>query len=410
MLLIKSNFQNLFFHIFWLSTLFGGNWLIGRFSLSFYAIVLMAMNFIIILPKKFSLPYKDIKLYFLYVIVLFYVSLFNGDMANSSNGFVSLFMNYVGCFLIYFSIDYYIKDRKQIFFIVKILIFLISINALASHMQFINNPIGWGIWKIFNNGELNFVELVTEYVDKNDVDTNLGLSFSAGIFPSPVTNGYYFAALGLLPLYYVANTIYSFRVRLFNLFLFMSFFISLFEIQQRSAFFLFIIAFLVVLIIMNMRRWIYIGGILFCVLFVWLGIDDLDWGRIGELDLGGRSSLYSTGWHFVESHWFLGGRFTFLQMSDKSVHNLILNGIIYSGIIGLIIILIIFVRMLIKAVKIIIDSKRTITMSIYTILAISLLVYNFMSFTHNTSLITGDLVIWFLYALMLKSYIIYTEK
>ena len=226
---------------------------------------------------------------------------------------------------------------------------------------------------------------------------------SPGIFPSAVLNGYIVATLSVFGIYkyYVSRKRFEIikSILIIGVLLY-----SAVIIQQRMAFLLVMLSYAaiiytrnkiltVLLILVALASYLFYGD---------LNINEQQIGRLAKLSDGSREQLYTEGYNYVLNHLLFGGRVGFAEANRLSVHNVFLNAFMYGGLFGGILIIVIYMRMCYRCfVKIIGSFKGKLNQSV--ILAYALLIYNLISLTHNNSLLTGDPIIWVLYALMLIS-------
>ena len=132
-------------------------------------------------------------------------------------------------------------------------------------------------------------------------------------------------------------------------------------------------------------------------------------GRFSDLNDDTRDTLYTQGWEYVLAHLWTGGRLAFSEQMNLSVHNIFLNAFMYGGLFGGILIIIIYFKMCLGCLRLIFKNYVN-NINPSSALAYSLLIYNLISLTHNNSLLTGDPIIWVLYALMMQTYNIKDER
>lgn len=349
---------------------------------------------------KNILPTTNIKLYIAYIVVFLLCSAMNGD---GNYGLNSLLIGYLLCIFSYCILGQMIKSLKVIKVLVYALIIVLIIDIAITLLQYYNISIGWTIWYIFNNAETVKQSIAIEQLSFGAQELGNDKLFCPGLFPSIVYNGYMVSTLGILILYMISSTHRTFfRVIYYGLLLITIF--ALLFIQQRAAFFLFI--FLIFIVNYSKHKSLTILCTVLLILAYLsfnVGINEDTIGRLADTEDSQRERLYQTGIEYILQNIIWGGRMRYAEINGLSAHNVIINSFLYGGFIGALLILTIFTRMSIKSLKIIKRNFKK-KLSLSATLAYSLLIYNLISLTHNNSLLTGDPIIWILYALMLLSY------
>lgn len=382
--------------------LFLPNIVIGGYNLPLYCVVLMAgFNLMYNQQYENKISRRVPNIYIAYIFLFLIISVINGDAFVHNNGIISLLIKYISCIFIYYFVDKYFNDSYSIEKVFKILLFFIGINIIVTLLQHTNSAVGWGIWKIFNPSSDFYIQNL-KVIKKIDLTDPTNFIFTPGIFASPVLNGYYTASYGIIAFYFL------FSDKIKRKFCYWGFLIlivyTLLVIQQRAAFYLFLISAGAILIIKKPNFVLIITIIsIIIVLLGNINFDPENLGRLADIKDNGRDELYTNAWEFVQNNFLFGGRFIFLENSRLSSHNIVFNSFIYSGLMGACII----IYMMFLLFKDIFNSftkflnNKDITIDI--IMSISLGIYLLLGFTHNNSLITGDLSIFLFYSIMLKS-------
>ena len=381
---------------------FGVSMSIAGYGVFLPLLMLIFLQYVIDRNQKRSeiLETTDTKLYFAYIIIFVICSIFNGDGNFGRN---SLLVNYFLSVLIYLVISMDIKSTEQINKICNTLLILLILNCVVTLLQYVNNPIGWSVWFYFNDAQTVRQVASIENMDAGTQMIGRGNLFYPGIFPSQVYNGYIVGSLATIALYKFRDAAKMGYIIIYGLVLLLIAY-SLIVIQQRMAFFLFIIVLAAVLYYKSKPLTVVMVGIIFVAyLLNGINVGEEQLGRLVDLDDKNRYILYSEGLEYVISHLWVGGRSEFMAAHSLSVHNVILNAFMYGGFFGAILIMIIYMRMCMKSLKIIIASFMGHSTGKTSMFAYALLIYNIISLTHNNSLLTGDPIIWVLYGLMLLS-------
>lgn len=379
----------------------GGSMSIGNYGVYLPIFLLVSIMFLwnLIKKRKNYLPTTLISIYAFYVLIFWVCTLFNGDDDLQR---VSLTINYAISIIIYVLLSQQVKTVKSINQIINLLIFILFVNCIITLAQYYNVTASWGIWYLLNDVETIKQSQLIEKMATGSQEVGQGYLFCPGIFPTQVYNGYIVSSLGIFTLY---KSIRSAKLlpRIYYYMVLAIVVYSLFVIQQRAAFILFIGACSVVfysryklLTILLLISFILV----FCFSNYEVSEDKI--GRFANMEDETRERLYATGIDYILNHMVFGGRKNYVNINNLSVHNIFLNAFLYGGILGAILIIAIYCKMIFSSVKIILKNiYQQITPT--TAFAYALLIYNLISLTHNNSLLTGDPLIWILYALMLIS-------
>lgn len=396
----KHNMQFNVYLIYLLTLLVGHNILLfGRFSLPFYTTILMTFN--MFFQKQYCyrmfVGKKEMHIYLLYVVIFLFCSFFNGDLSSGQGHLVSLLVKYWGCFLVFFYTNVYVKTLDDVKVVFNILILIVAFNSVVNLLQFAETPYGLYIYKFFNNVEQ---ETFLDYMVNSGAEYGeVTSSIFTGIFASPVMNGYILASLGLFCMYYLFNKS-RLIVKVCSFLVLVSVCISIFVVQQRSAFYLFALS-LLFISLLSRKRIILFLIILFSIFYTVSNFDlELMMGRLFNFEDSTRDAIYNSAYEYVKSNFLFGGRINFSREVGYSSHNIIFNSLIYSGVLGSICIFIILYIMLKNIFYTYLLALRRKNISIEVLCGMGCAIYNLISFTHNNSLVTGDYLIWLLYILM----------
>lgn len=121
--------------------------------------------------------------------------------------------------------------------------------------------------------------------------------------------------------------------------------------------------------------------------------------RFAEVGLedNARENIYSYALEYYLSHPFFGGFFKFNRISPHPPHNLILNAFIYGGFVGGLAILMILYKQF-KSIAKTLWGKVNEQNGIHFILALAYIAFTLNSFLHNKSIVTGEVIVWMLWA------------
>lgn len=377
--------------------------LIMGFSVS---TILMPFMFFHLMTKNNKAHNKSIrnvsKLYVLFIVWFIFAGLVNGDFIHFS-GSISLLINYVNCILIGNLIVVTINDKIILDRLFNLLLCVIVFNILITLAQFLNYELGWTIWNLLNPN-------INDIIEENMLEATqggeqiLGFNFCPGLFQSAVTNGYFMASFGLLPLVLASRKIFFIK-RFIIYSIYICSLITLLIIQQRAAFFIFIILSIVILYKTRKSQKAFISIIALATIIIIPIASDIisELGRISEMSLAedSRMTLFSQAIDYISSNLLFGGRAEFLDRTDKNAHNFILNAFIYSGLIGAILLLTLAGKMMIDSARIIISRNNSGSSQLFC--SCALISYISIGLVHNESLVTGTPVIFILYGMLIVS-------
>ena len=339
--------------------------------------------------------------YLLYVIWFLFAGLVNGDFIKLP-GSISLVVNYLNCILVGVLISLLINRAKLFETILNLLVCVVIFNIAITLFQFLNYEIGWSIWTILNPNINEIIEESMLQATQGD-EQILGFNFCPGLFQSAVTNGYFMGSFGLLPLVLASQKGFPLKRILMYCTYLMSL-ITLLIIQQRAAFYIFLALSAIIIFATRKSQ----KGFVFILFFVAIilsiaGEITFDLGRINETSLkeDSRYDLFSQSIDYISTNLMFGGRADFLAQTGKSAHNFILNALVYSGLFGTILLIMIAGKMVLQSVRIILSDNLSKSYSLF--FACALVSYISISLFHNESLATGTPVLFILYGLLIVS-------
>ena len=339
--------------------------------------------------------------YLLYMIWFLFAGLVNGDFIKMS-GTISLVINYLNCILVGILISFLNNKTKIFEQIINLLVCVVVFNMVITILQFFNNEIGWSIWTMLNPDTNEIIE--ESMLKANQVDIQiLGFNFCPGLFQSVVSNGYFMASFGLLPLVLSAKK--SLLIKKMLMYCIYTMTLStLLIIQQRAAFYIFLILSIIIIIRTIKFHKFYVVLIFCCAIaLLYVGEITFDLGRVNEISMKEdvRYELFSEAVDYISTNLMFGGRADFLAQTGKNAHNFILNSLVYSGLIGTIILIVIAGKMLVQSAKNIVyyDSLKPYPL----FFGCALISYISISLFHNESLVTGTPVLFILYGLLVVS-------
>lgn len=127
--------------------------------------------------------------------------------------------------------------------------------------------------------------------------------------------------------------------------------------------------------------------------------------RFAELGLDetGRGDIYDQATDYLIDHPFLGGYHRLARTYGMAPHNLFLNAFIYGGFVGGIAILFILLWQ-IKPLWRVLTKKIERTNPVCFFAGLAYVAFTLNSFVHNKSIVTGDEMLWMLWALFYYEY------
>ena len=392
----------LFFIFFILAVLTCGSIGFGPFSLRVYATVLMLLYLLYSyrrgMKNKPSIDRSYVWLFLCFVGYLFIALVINGGL-DQFNFFHKVLAFYLVCCVVFFAVDMQVNSYHQINILIFVLALIVLFDSIITLLQYLNHPIGWSIGTFFRG-----IEQFSDNAETYGVD--FGRSILPGIFGHPVGNAFFLATCTpfFLSRFGQGSGIFQ---RVFYLFVIILSIVACFYIQQRAAFFL-----LIAVIIYHMVRALFFSRkrkLIFpflALIILILGIYAIDfnhfeWGRLTDKDNSDRAVLWETASRVINESFLFGNPILYNSQEELSAHNIILDSFVTSGVLGAIIMSILYFKTLIVSFLSSFITKRY---SLYTIsFAYSVFICMIMGLFHNTSFYTGEALIFLSLALMLKS-------
>lgn len=387
----------------------GGTIYIGPVSIRVIATCLMILYLFYVKTKNkkyVKIDQSYIKLYVLFTVIMGCALLLNGEFSEFEFIKKVLAFNLVAI-ISFFSIERIINSSRQIYIVIFSLLSLLLFNNIITIMQYNGNPIGWSIGYVFSD--------IGKWVEKtNEKDTLLGISATPGIFGDVVKNAFYIAIVSPLSFCLVKKKT-NFLTIGFVAIMMLSSGIAIYMSQQRIAFGIILLTVIIWISMFLKSRPVIalISSLIICFLssvIVDLAIET-DWGRLTETHDAAREILKSEAIDFINANPLVGGPVSFIKKAGLPAHNLILDSFIYSGIFGFIIMMILLSKTVwisVKTIFIGIKSKQKAYITVFS--SISVLNSMVYGLFHNTSYLTGEVIIFILLALMLKINVIASKS
>jgi len=312
--------------------------------------------------------------------------------------FRQLLAYHLVCFVAFYAIFLKVNNRDQIFVISVSLLAIIFANSVLTVLQASDNSLAWDIGE-----KLSPIEEIEDKAD--DQETIIGISIIPGIFGGVVKNAYYLASLMPLAMFFFGHD--KLVVRLFAIITSIIGLLAIFVTQQRAAFYIYIFVLMLYFLASSARRPIYLLLSIVVLFFSWSYIEkifsDFDFGRLLKSDNSNRTHIWEVAYTFIPEHIFLGSPVEFQRKAGLSAHNLFFDSIIFAGIGGFVTLMIFTIKIgLMCARKTIEYMKKSCSQMSFS-LAMAMTACTLYGFTHNTSVLTGEVLVFILLSLLLKS-------
>lgn len=391
----------LFFFAFLLSIILLGSITVGPLSIRVYATIAMVFFLFYNSTKGrkqiISIDHYQLNIYVLFLIWMGIAQLLNGEILEYQF-FKKLLAYHLVSIVAFLSIEHYVNTVQDLKNTMLVLIGIMLINNVATILQFVGNDIGWSIGMFFGDNQDNIDFIGTH-------DTLLGFSRTPGILGNVVNNAFAIAVLTPLSLCLV-NDSSNIITKLYAILSFAIASLACFMTQQRAAFYLLLFCFAVYLLVAIKKNAIIfiVLGVLVMLFVDNLNFDNMDIGRLSNTTDDARSELYKHAYAYISEHPFLGGPMSFQKMAGVTSHNVALDSWIFAGFFGFVTMMILICMTVLSAIKTFLRGLKAKGQNRYMIFC-SVAVINAMvyGFTHNTSYLTGNVLILIALALMLKS-------
>lgn len=392
--------------LFLLSITLFGSIFIGPFSIRVYMVLFILVNLFWFEKNRRALKLDSYITQYIVFIILMGISLvFNGEFERF------LFVKYALAYYLVAIVAYcatgvYANTAIKIKMVENTLLAIMAATSVVTIMQYFNNSTGWFIGSLF--GDIN--EVHQEWIDDaQSIDNLTGRSLAYGIMGFSFTNAMYISSVGILAFGGIINS-NTLLKKMYYVSLVILGLIACFMTQQRSAFYFMFAAFVVLTYIYFKHKLILFFGIILLLLICSQSLgsflsDDSFMGRLSLQTMGQddtRERLLRNGINFVADNTMWGGPLAYMDANaGLPSHNFILNALIYGGLFGGIILIVLFVKILIKAIRLVFNKYKRNASSFFC--AIALICFLLQGMFHNESLITGSTLLFVLFSLMLTS-------
>jgi hypothetical protein len=400
--MVKNAFR-VSFVLFVVSTIALTGYMVGPFSLRIPFGILTGF-FLLNSEYKIKID-TNIKILIGFSLAFFIALCFNGELI-SFNFFNYFIGKIVLGIVMYYGADHYFKSQRSINKIILVLSIIAILNGVSSILQYYKNPLGDILSLVLSKGSKNEgmgfskSEIMSFY-------SNAGKIGVPGIFQDRVANGYFAAFSVFLPLFLIYNA-KSKLSYLYYIVLFLISFITLYFTQQRSALAIVLLLFGFLFIhrvklynikVISVILLLVLAGI---ALYINLPNGNFDTGRYNSYSDDGRDKMYFACIDFIFSHFLFGGPMAMAKVISSvnpgivSPHNFFLTAYGYSGFVGGSLISILFLKMLLKAIR-----SRHLSFEV-NVVGCMLLAFLLNSLLHNGGLMEGEGMIWFLFVMLMK--------
>lgn len=394
----------LLYILFIISISFGGNLhIVGTTPRQVAAVVMLLLC---ILNFRIIRPYLKcfFKLYIAYLVIALILAYLDDYAVAFGKTLLSqhlVAMASMGAIIVYYN------KYKSFDLIIWTFVFCGLANAIVCILQYLVNPIGLAIGYIFIGQEEGQAVRHMEQLSDGS-----GSGYLLGMRGDAVHNGYFQMIMPFLltHLYRKYDWSKSFILKSAYYLVLALFFIVILLIQERSCILIAVCVFLLYLknafTLLNSSKkakYILSGLIMLCIVsyFAIPYFEEylLD-SRFMAEDSGLRSGLLVACADFIPQHLFLGGWNTFCTKYVFPPHNIFLNSLIEAGIFGFFIALVLYFRQL------------KMSWSIPKLDENILIIYAFIAYTlnsqlHNDSILTGDVIVWTLWGIVMCVYFNY---
>ena len=398
--------QFVFFLIFIIAVLTCGSIKVGPLSLRIYMTLIMMAYLLFTRRPQSEKPYK-IRTDYIYLYLLCIGTL---GLSLAINGGLIVFgyferclAYYLICIVGYFAVDRCVRGYKHVKVFVFVISLIILLDSIVTILQYQNDPIGWGIGAIFSDMD-EFAYYLDDHISFDNV------SKLPGIIGRPVTNGFFLAVttpmlLSSLGTQYTVKSKFIYFIRfIFYVSTIAISLVAMFFLQQRAAFFLVLLVIAYHLLRHIVKKPVkylipLIVLLIIAIVVSYPSLGDPDTSRLSSTDNSSRTSLMGWAITVIFDNPLFGNIVLYNQHTDYSAHNVLIDSLIDSGIFGFIPLLYLFVKTIVDSLRIMLKSNDNYA----RVFSYSVLICMGMGMFHNTSYLTGDVIIFLSLALMFKT-------
>lgn len=394
--------ESIFYFLFLISVLVLNSVHVGPFSVRVYFTLVMFL-YLVWNKNKLTLN-RNYNIYvYLFLLFVFFKGialLINGEFIEYN--FVKNFLAYeFVAIVIFYATIYFTRSERGIILTLLTLSLILLTTSVVTILQYNNSPIGWMIGQFF--GELS--EDV-EMMAISSTDEMVGFSITTGILRTAYGNAMFVSSIGTLAFgfAYVASNRCA---KLLYLLCGLLGLVACFMTQQRSAFYIMLLSFFLIFYLAKDIKPLIIFLVVFIFLssFVDLSVifNEEMMGRLvfsdNLLKDNSRAILTQNAISFLGEHLFAGGPMEYFSLNGMPAHNFFLNAFIYGGLIGGLILVVMFFKILFLAMSRIFKTKNKVSISSVCFIALS----GFLGqgLFHNESLVFSATLIFILLPLAL---------
>lgn len=364
---------------------FGGVYLVGPFTIRHVAVFFFLL-YMLIHYKGFPKD-KTMTAYWLFIFLFGISSISNGFTEGFSK---MLIANYLVCYVSFWATSILIEYHRSYHVFVYTFVAIGVISGIFTILQYFN--VYWAfvvpdLLRTFTSEEMDQLSTLEGIIANQSLP---------GIF-NRVDNGYYIAAATVL-----STILYSKTRKLYTLIVWMFLVLSLYMVQQRAALF---IGLSLSLLSLNFNltkthKRVVISVVIVGVLYI-IGLNTdilsfLNDSRYADMtNTESRQDLWKIAYDYIMYHPFDANLFDFgKRYPDVAAHNLFLNAFLCCGMFGgllILYILIVFSKRCVDIYKL----RKSVKVEYY-LAALAFIAFNFISLTHNNSVVNGNIVFWIL--------------
>lgn len=394
----------IFFYAFLLSVTLLGSITVGPLTVRVLMTIVMILYLFHLKAHKLqkvytSIDYSFLKLYIVFLLLMGIAQLLNGEIVEYQY-LKKLFAYHVVCIVTFIAIEYYINSYNDLKRVILLLTIVMLLNNITSILQFIGNDLGWRIGMFFSD-----IQNKADFADTHD--SLLGISLTPGFFGHVVNNAFSIAVLCPLSLSLIDKPT-NFSLKIFVIISLIIAFITCFVTQQRAAFALFLVSIAIYMFVVFKRNFYLSLLFILIVLMIGTKIDitdlDIDVGRLSKTENDDRRDLYIHAFKFITEHPILGGPMSYQKLAGLSSHNIALDSWIFAGFFGFIAMMVLYTKTIVVSIKTMIKGIMVNAQNRYMVFcSLSVLIAMLYGLSHNTSYLTGNVIIFIPLALMLKT-------
>lgn len=339
-----------------------------------------------------------IKVYTTFLAIMFFCLIANGELFEYQY-FKRLLAYHLPCFVVFYAILHKVNTRQQLEAVITLAVYILLFDSVVTIFQSQGNAYAWAIGQALAPIE----EINEKATSQNSV---IGISIIPGIFGGVVRNAYYLCSLFPLVLLYNIR-IYNYRTKLFSLLVLFIAAYAIFITQQRTAFYLILVSFGAYWALRVVKKPILII-LIFAILALFTSsiessINSVDYGRLLDTQDDTRNRIWQVAFDFIPNNWLLGAPMKFQRIAGLSAHNLVIDGIIFSGIGGFACLMLFVIKSLKLSVHGCLGYLKGYYGNMTVVLSLAFTSCILYGFFHNTSVLTGEPCIFLLLGLLLKS-------